>query len=270
MEKEINKKAAEIFLKIKKQKPLVHQITNFVVMNDTANITMHIGALPVMAQAKEEMNEMTAIAGALVLNIGTLQEDWVESMKLAGERANELNIPIIMDPVGAGATSYRTKTSHELLQSLRISVLRGNSGEIGVLGGGGGEVKGVESMGGIKNPESVAAALSQKYGCTVAISGKRDIIADTANIYYVDNGHELLTTLTGTGCMATSVIGAFCAVEKDYTLAAVCGMGVYGLAAELAAKKAKGPGSFKVAFFDAVYNLTPEQIIKGVRIIKAK
>lgn len=268
MEKEINKKAAEIFLRIRKQKPLVHQITNFVVMNDTANITMHIGGLPVMAQAKEEMNEMTAIAGALVLNIGTLQADWVESMKLAGKRANELHIPIILDPVGAGATSYRTKTSLELLKGLRIDVLRGNSGEIGILGGGGGEVKGVESIGSIKNPESIAAALSEKYGCAVAISGKRDIIADRKNIYYVDNGHELLTTLTGTGCMATSVIGAFCAVEKDYTLAAACGFAVYGLAAEIAAIKAKGPGSFKVAFFDAVYNLTAEQIIRGARIKK--
>lgn len=268
MEKEINKKAAEIFLKIRKQKPLVHQITNFVVMNDTANITLHIGALPVMAQAKEEMAEMTAISGALVLNIGTLQADWVESMKLAGKKANSLNIPIVLDPVGAGATTYRTKTSLELLQNLRISVLRGNSGEIGVLGGAGGEIKGVESIGGIKNPESVARELAKKYGCTVAISGKRDIIADSKNIYYVDNGHELLTTLTGTGCMATSVIGAFCAVEKDHTLAAACGLAVYGLAAEMAAKKAKGPGSFKVAFFDAVYNLTPVQIIKGVRIKK--
>jgi hydroxyethylthiazole kinase len=270
MIKEINKKAAEIFLKIRKQKPLVHQITNFVVMNDTANITLHIGALPVMAQAKEEMSDMTAIAGALVLNIGTLQADWVESMKLAGKKANDLHIPIVLDPVGAGATNYRTKTSLDLLQNLRIGVLRGNSGEIGALSGTGGEVKGVESIGSIKNPESVAQALSKKYGCVVAISGKRDIIADGKNVYYVDNGHELLTTLTGTGCMATSVIGAFCAVEKDYVLAAACGLAVYGLAAELAAKKAKGPGSFKVAFFDAVYNLTPEQIIKGVRIQKIK
>jgi hydroxyethylthiazole kinase len=268
--KEMNKKVAEIFTKIKEQKPLVHQITNFVVMNDTANITLHIGALPVMAQAKEEMNEMTAIAGALVLNIGTLQADWVESMKLAGKRANELHIPVVFDPVGAGATSYRTKTSLDLLENLKISVLRGNSGEIGVLSGTGGEVKGVESIGSVKNPELVAKTLSEKYGCAVAISGKRDIIADSKNVYYVDNGHELLTTLTGTGCMATSVIGAFCAVEKDYILAAASGLAVYGLAAELAAKKAKGPGSFKVAFFDAVYNLTTEQIIKGVRMVKAK
>ncbi|MBU4016567.1 hydroxyethylthiazole kinase [Patescibacteria group bacterium] len=270
MNKEINKKAAEIFQRIKKQKPLVHQITNFVVMNDTANITLHIGALPVMAHAKEEVEEMTAMAGALVLNIGTLQADWVESMKLAGRKANSLGIPIILDPVGAGATSYRTKTSLELLQNLQISVLRGNSGEIGVLGGVRGEVKGVESIGDIKNPESVACELAKKYGCTVVISGKRDIIADLNNIYYVDNGHELLTTLTGTGCMATSIIGAFCAVEKDYSLAAASGLAVYGLAAELAAKKAKGPGSFKVAFFDAVYNLTTEEIIRGVRIVKAK
>lgn len=270
MANELNKKAAELFLRIKKQKPLVHQITNFVVMNDTANITLHIGALPVMAQAKEEVNEMTAIAGALVLNIGTLQEDWVASMKLAGRRANELHIPVVLDPVGAGATSYRTKTSLDLLKGMKINVLRGNSGEIGAISGAGGEVKGVESIGGIKNPESAAAGLSKKYGCVVAISGKRDIIADTKNIYYVDNGHELLTTLTGTGCMATSVIGSFCAVEKDYALASACALAVYGLAAETAAKGAKGPGSFKTAFFDEVYNLTPEKIKEGVRIIKAK
>lgn len=266
----MNQKAAEIFLRIKKQKPLVHQITNFVVMNDTANITLHIGALPVMAQAKEEMNEMTTIAGALVLNIGTLQEDWVASMKLAGKRANDLHIPVVLDPVGAGATSYRTGTSLDLLRSMQISVLRGNSGEIGALSGAGGQVKGVESIGGIKNPESAAKALSEKYGCVVAISGKRDIIADWKSAYYVDNGHELLTTITGTGCMATAVIGAFCAVEKDYVLACASGLAVYGLASEIAAEKAKGPGSFKVAFFDAVYNMTPEQIVKGVRLTKAK
>lgn len=270
MTKQLNQQAAKIFLEIKKHKPLVHQITNFVVMNDSANITLHIGALPVMAQAKEEMNEMTAIAGTLVLNIGTLQKDWIESMKLAGMKANERQIPIILDPVGAGATSYRTKTSLELLKNLKISVLRGNSGEIGILSGAGGEVKGVESIGGIKNPESVAYDLSKKYHCTVAISGKRDIIADTKNLYYVDNGHELLTALTGTGCMATAVIGAFCAVEKNHTLASACALSVYGLAAEIAAKEAKGPASFKVAFFDSLYNLTPEEIIKGAKIIKAK
>jgi hydroxyethylthiazole kinase len=264
----LNKRAAEIFLRIKEKKPLIHQITNFVVMNDTANITLHIGALPVMAQAKEEMNEMTAIAGALVLNIGTLQADWVDSMKLAGKKANSLNIPVILDPVGAGATTYRTNTSLDLLNNLKISVLRGNSGEIGAISGAGGKVRGVENVGSLENPEIVALALAKKYGCVVAISGKCDIIADSKNVYFVKNGHELLTTLTGTGCMMTAVIGAFCGVEKDYALATACAFAVYGLAAELAAKKAKGPGSFKVEFFDAIYNITPEAIIKGVKIMK--
>jgi hydroxyethylthiazole kinase len=270
MTEKINQQAAEIFERIKKQKPLIHQITNFVVMNDTANITLSIGALPVMAHSEEEINEMTGIADALVLNVGTLDPDWVVSMKIAGKKANSVGIPVILDPVGAGATTYRTKTCLDLLKNLHITVLRGNSGEIGAISGTGGEVKGVESVSDIKNAEGVAIKLSEEFGCLVAISGKYDLIVDKKNIYYVDNGHELLKTLTGTGCMATAVIGAFCAVEKDYSLATACAYAVYGLAAEIAARNVRGPGSFKVAFFDAIYNLTSEEILQGVKITKSK
>ncbi len=251
--------------RIRQRKPLLHHITNFVVMNDTANVTLHIGALPVMAHAKEEVADMVAAAGALVLNPGTLTPQWVESMLIAGRRANELGIPIVLDPVGAGATPLRTESNQRLLQELRIAVVRGNSGEIGALTGLGGVVKGVETVVEVEEPIEVARALAQKYGLTVAITGPRDIISDGKRAIAVDNGHPMLKTITGTGCMATTMIAAFCAVEEDRLLAATGGLVSFGLAAELAAPQAKGPGSFKVALFDAIYSLTKEQVCEGAK-----
>ncbi|HSW88993.1 MAG TPA: hydroxyethylthiazole kinase, partial [Candidatus Saccharimonadales bacterium] len=250
--------------------PLLNHITNFVVMNDTANLTLHLGALPVMAHAKEEMEEMVAMAGSLILNPGTLNTEWVESMNIAGKKANSLNIPIVLDPVGAGATTYRTKTNMDFLQNLHIAVLRGNSGEIGALSGAGGKVKGVESVEGVRNPELVAQKMAKEYNNVVVITGKRDIIASDKDLYYVDNGHELLSTITGTGCMSTTMIGAFSAVEKDYALASAAALATFGLAAEIAAKKSNGPASFKVALLDSVYNLLPEQVEEGAKIIQVR
>ena len=270
MNNNFGKKAAEIFERIKTNKPLLHHITNFVVMNDTANLTLHVGALPVMAHAHEEMEEMVAYAGALVLNPGTLNKEWVQSMKIAGKKANKLKIPIVLDPVGAGATTYRTNTNLHFLKNLKIAVLRGNSGEIGALAGAGGKVKGVESIEGIKDPEKVAAHLAKKYKTVVAITGKRDVISNGKDLYYVDNGDAWLSTITGTGCMSTTMVGAFCAVEKDFALAAAAALGVFGLAGEIAAKGVKGPASFKVALLDAIYNMTPKQIASRAKINKLK
>jgi hydroxyethylthiazole kinase len=210
---------------------------------------------------------MVAMAGALVLNPGTLTPAWVDSMLIAGRRANELGIPIVLDPVGAGATALRTQTNLRLLDELRIAVVRGNAGEIGALSGAGGAVKGVESVGGLRDPVAVARAMAMARETVVAITGQRDIIADGARVLGVDNGHRWLTTLTGTGCMATTAIAAFAAVEHDHLLAAAYGLAAYGLAAELAAAQARGPASFKVAFFDQLYNLTPEQLAAGARIV---
>jgi len=268
MKKTINKQIADIFVRIKEKKPLLHHITNFVVMNDTANLTLHIGALPVMAHAKEEMEEMTAISNALILNPGTLNAEWVKSMKIAGKKANSLEIPIILDPVGAGATTYRTKTNLNFLHNLRLAVVRGNSGEIGALSGAGGKVKGVESVEDIKNPERIAQKMAQRYGTTVVITGKRDIVANAKDFYYVDNGHELMATITGTGCMSTTMIGAFAAVEKNYALAATAALATFGIAGEMAAKKSNGPASFRVALLDSVYNLAPEIIEKRAKVTK--
>lgn len=265
---EINTKIAEALSRIREEKPLIHHITNLVVMNDTANVTLHVGALPVMAHAAEEVAEMTSLAGALVLNPGTLTPAWIESMLIAGRTANELGIPIVLDPVGAGATTLRTETNLRLLDELRIAVVRGNSGEIGALSGAGGVVKGVESVEGVSDPAAVAQIMARERGTVVAITGERDVVSDGRRTLGVDNGHAWLKTNTGTGCMSTTMVAAFAAVERDYLVAAAGGLACFGLAAELAAEGARGPASFKVALFDRIYNLTPEQLATGARVVE--
>jgi hydroxyethylthiazole kinase len=264
----INFRMAEALAQVRAEKPLIHHITNLVVMNDTANVTLHVGALPVMAHAAEEVAEMVSKAGALLLNTGTLTPAGVESMLMAGRKANELQIPIVLDPVGAGATELRTQTNMHLLDELQIAIVRGNAGEIGVLSGVGGVVKGVESVEGVPDPVAVAQRMARVRKTVIAISGKRDVVSDGERVLGVDNGHEWLTTITGTGCMATTVIAAFAAVEDDYLAAAAGGLACFGLAAELAAEKADGPASFKVALFDQLYHLTPEQVAQGARIVE--
>jgi hydroxyethylthiazole kinase len=264
---EINAQIAAALSRIREEKPLIHHITNQVVMNDTANVTMQVGALPVMAHAPEEVAEMTGLADALLLNLGTLSLALVESMLLAGRAANERGIPVVLDPVGVGATTLRTRSGLRLLDELNVAVVRGNSGEIGVLSGAGGVVKGVESVKGVGDPAAVALDMAGHRGLVVAITGERDIISDGQRILGVDNGHRWLTTITGTGCMATTTIAAFAAVERDYLVAAAGGLACLGLAAERAAEKAHGPASFRVALFDQLYNLTPEQLAAGARIV---
>lgn len=264
----LNEHIAELRNRVRQHRPLIHHITNFVVMNDTANITLHVGGLPVMAHAREEVAEMVAAAGALVLNPGTLTPDWVESMLIAGKRANELGVPIVLDPVGAGATTLRTESNRRLLETLKIAVVRGNSGEIGALTGMGGVVKGVEAIVEVENPIEAAKTLAQRYGTVVAITGPRDIVTDGKRVFGVDNGHPMLKTLTGTGCSATTMIAAFVAVEPDHTIATVAALACFGLAAELAAAGARGPGSFKVALYDAIYNLSAEQILAGAKVVE--
>ena len=261
-----NEHAAAAFARLRQEKPLLHHITNFVVMNDTANVTLHLGALPVMAHAREEVEEMVGLAGALVLNPGTLSPEWVEAMLVAGKAAEARDIPIVLDPVGAGATTLRTETNRRLLQELKIAVIRGNAGEIGALAGAGGEVKGVESVGGPEDVAGVARQAARAWGSVVAVTGKRDIVSDGEQLLAVDNGHSWLTTLTGTGCMATTAVAAFAAVEKDALIAAAGALAAFGLAAELAAVHAAGPASFKVALFDQLYHLIPEQLAAGARI----
>lgn len=259
------KTAGELLTAVRKKHPLLHHITNYVVMNDNANIALHIGASPVMAHAPNEMEEMTGFANALVINIGTLEDAWIESMKLAAATANKRGIPILLDPVGAGATKLRTETVIMLLAKYKISVLKGNLGEVSSLAGLGGKVRGVDSEDGAPIVEAARKAAG-KFGLTVAITGKDDVVSDGNKTLKVIGGSNWLATITGSGCNAATITGAFIAVGANMLTATACGLAAYGVAAEIAEKTAKGPASFKVAFFDAIYNLTPKQLEKGVNI----
>jgi hydroxyethylthiazole kinase len=261
---------SKILSKIQKVKPLIHNITNYVVMNDTANILLHVGALPVMAHAKEEMKEMVAIADALVINIGTLSSDWVEAMIVAGKAANKKGIPVILDSVGAGATSYRTLVCKKFLSEFQITVLKGNEGEIGILTGAGGKVKGVESIGGSDNLISSMLEFAKNMNLTLVVTGKRDIVTNGKMAYGVDNGDINLTKITGTGCMSTAVLGAFCAVENNFFEASVESLALFGLCGEIAARKAQGPASFKIEFLDTIYKIAQLQNITGSKIAVIK
>jgi hydroxyethylthiazole kinase len=264
-----NKIFAGLLSGVRAKRPLVHHITNYVTVNDCANVTICIGASPVMAHSKGEVEEMVSMAGALVLNIGTLDEAQVESMLLAGARANSLGIPVILDPVGAGATGLRTGSARRLLHSLDISLLKGNAAEIATLAGAEGSIKGVDSYGIKGEPLDIAKALARKTGMVVAISGATDIVTDGKRTLLVDNGHPLMGKVSGTGCMAASLAGAFAAVTKDYVTASAAAFAAFGLAGEKAARHSNGPASFKVALLDEVYGLTPEELEKGARIREA-
>ena len=245
---------------IRERKPLVHQITNFVVMNETANATLALGALPVMAHALQEVEEMASAASALVLNIGTLSDEWVEAMVLAGRAANRAGVPVVLDPVGAGATAYRTETARNLVEELEIAVVRGNYAELATLAGHKAEIRGVEAVGGHGGPE-LARGAARRLGCVAAVTGPVDHVSDGERVVAIANGRELLATVTGTGCMSTAITGCFLAVRPDDPLeAAAEALVAFGVAGEEAAKKAKKPGSFHVALYDALYSLNPSKI----------
>jgi hydroxyethylthiazole kinase len=260
---------ADLLTRIKEKRPLIHHITNYVTVNDCANITLCIGAAPVMAEAPEEAGEMVAMADALVLNIGTLTGQLVGVMLEAGGRANECDIPVILDPVGAGATRMRTDASLVLLDRLEIAVLKGNAGEIGVLAGAGGKVRGVDSQGSGGDALAIAQAFADNAGITVVVTGATDIVTDGARVLLVDNGHEMMGRLSGTGCMAASLAGAFAAVSDDYVLSSAAALAVFGLAGEKAAPRAAGPYSFRTALFDELAAMRPGDLVRGATIRSA-
>ncbi len=258
-------KAAGILGRVRRTKPLVHHITNLVVMNETANITLCAGGLPVMAHADAEVEEMVAAAGALVLNIGTLTPELVETMLKAGAKANSLGIPIVLDPVGAGATRLRTESAAKILERLDVAIVRANAAEAAVLAGLDAEIRGVESIGGVA-PDVAAASLARRYGCVTAVTGAIDFISDGKRTVAVTNGTPMMATVTGTGCMASAVVALFAAVEDDKVAATAGALAAYGLAGFVAAHTAKGPGSFHVGLYDAVAGLTEDALRVGARI----
>jgi hydroxyethylthiazole kinase len=256
--------AGQTLRKLRTRKPLVHQITNYVVMNETANATLALGALPVMAHAPQEVEEMAAAAGALVLNIGTLSEHWVDAMLLAGRAARG---PIVLDPVGAGATRYRTDTAKRLLDELDVAVVRGNAAEIATLAGREAEIRGVESIGAGGQADDLARAASGALGTVAAVTGPTDYVSDGNRILAVSNGHELMGTVSGTGCMSTAITGAFLAAKPEEPLeAAAEALVAFGVAGEDAARDARGPGTFHAGLYDALYNLDPATLDERARL----
>jgi hydroxyethylthiazole kinase len=251
---------------VRERKPLVHNITNYVVMNETANAILAVGALPVMAHAKEEVREMVGLAGALVLNIGTLSEQWIDAMLLAGTAANERGIPVVLDPVGAGATSYRTTTAKRILDTVEVAVLRGNAGEVATLVGVEAEVRGVESVGGGGDPAGLAREAARSLGLVAAVTGAVDHVSDGGRAATVANGHELLAAITGTGCMSTALTGCFLAGKGDAFEAAVEALVAFGVAGEDAAAEARGPGSFHVNLYDALAALDPATLTGRAKV----
>jgi hydroxyethylthiazole kinase len=258
---------SDLFAHLRERRPLVHHITNYVTVNDCANITISVGAAPVMADATEEVCEMVTFAGALVLNIGTLNKGQIESMLLAGGVANDRRIPVILDPVGAGATRFRTESAQRLLDELKITILKGNAGEIGTLAGAEADVRGVDSRGVTGDLEKIARHFAQRAGMTVVVSGVTDIVTDGKRILLIENGHSMMGSISGTGCMAASVTGAFAAVTDDTVTASAAALAAFGIAGEKAAAGARGPYSFKTALFDEMAALKPEDLASGARII---
>lgn len=262
----IEKEAFEMLDKMRQNKPLVHNITNYVVMNYTANALLSMGASPVMAHAEEEVADMAAIAGALVINIGTLSGPWIASMLKAGRSANSNSTPVILDPVGAGATKLRTDTAKKIAGEVNLAVVRGNASEVLSMGGKDAQTKGVDSAHDVDQAQEAAVSIAKELKTVVAITGKVDLVTDGTTIYRVHNGHELMGMVTGTGCAATATIGAFCAVTNDPLTATVSALAYFGLAGEVAAGKTNLPGSYAVALIDALNQVTPEMLAGNIKI----
>lgn len=254
------KEVSALLSKVQQTGPLVHNMTNVVVTNFTANGLYALGASPVMAYAPEEVADMAAIAGAVVLNIGTLNRELVDAMITAGQSANAHGVPVLLDPVGAGATCFRTESAQRILREVKVSLVRGNAAEVAHLVGEAREIKGVDagSSGDIGNAE-LAVRAARELDTMVVITGKEDVITDGTDVRIITGGHALLTKVTGAGCLLNSVLGAFAAVESNLLLAGTAGLAFYGAAASRAAERTAdlGPGSFQIAFLDELSKLHP-------------
>jgi hydroxyethylthiazole kinase len=249
--------AAEGLREVRRVHPLVHHITNNVVTTFTANVTICLGAAPVMAPAIEESPDMAAAASVLLLNIGTLDPAQVASMMAAGKKANEKGIPIVFDPVGAGATPLRTESAAKILKELRLSVIRGNAGEILTLCGKAGSVRGVDSSG--AEPDNAAfMTLARNTGAVVAVTGETDYVTDGKREASITFGHPLMARVTGTGCGATTAIACFVGAGGKLLERTVGALAAYGIAGKLAAEKSEGPGSFAMHFLDCLASLSDE------------
>ncbi len=255
---------------LREQSPLVLNITNYVVMNNTANALLAAGASPIMAHSSDEIEEMVALCNATVINIGTLDKEFVRSMKLALKKADELGKPTVIDPVGAGATSYRNRVVDELLGIASPSFIRGNAGEILSVAGTSIVSRGVDSAAGSMDAQKAGIELAKTYNTVVSISGETDIITDGVRVGYVENGSHLMPRVTGLGCTASSLLGAMAAVEPNRFTAAMAAAAFLAVCGEMAAEESTGPGTLQVALYDILHTLTEKQFMSRVRIREEK
>lgn len=250
---------------VREKSPLVHNITNYVAMNFSANALLAIGASPVMAHALEEMESMVTIASALVINIGTLDSNWVKAMLLAGQTAHKLGKPIVLDPVGVGATPYRSETAWRIIKECHPTIIRGNASEIMALLNSEVTSKGVDSSMSSDDALESAKQLAQRTGAIVVISGATDYITDGTRTSTITNGSPTMTRVTAMGCTCTSVIGAFAGINSDPFEAALHGMALMGVCGEIAARNSAGPGSLMTNFIDTMYSITPEELAEAAK-----
>lgn len=273
----IEARISELLEEVKQKRPLVHHITNYVTVNDCANAVLAIGGSPVMADDTGEVRDIVSISSALVLNIGTLNEKTIESMIIAGKRANELGIPVVFDPVGAGATRLRDKTSNRIIKEIKLAVIRGNMSEIKAISGITSSTRGVDaseedmlSPDNLDYGKSIASALSHRLDCTVAITGPVDIVAGKDGVCFIENGDKMLSMITGSGCVCTSLIAVYCGVTSNYLDAAVAGVITMGLAGEMARESMvennAGSGAFRVRLIDSLSCITAKDIQKRGRV----
>lgn len=249
--------------KVRQKNPLVHNITNTVVTNFTANGLLALGASPFMADGQEEVAEVAKLADAVLLNMGTLNERIVESILIAGQSANENHVPVVFDPVGAGATSYRTTIAQQISQEVKLTVLRGNVAEVAHVVGEKWSIKGVDAGSGEGNVIQLAQKAALKLGCIVVVTGQDDVITDGQTTYIASNGHRMMTQVTGSGCLLGSVIAAFLSVAEQRDLESVIeAVTFYGIAAEIAAEHTltQGPGSFQIEFLNQLAMVSPEVV----------
>lgn len=266
----LTEECMDLIGEVRRKAPLIHNITNYVTVNDCANACLAIGASPIMADDITEVEEITAASSALVLNIGTLNQRTKASMIAAGKRANELQIPVILDPVGAGASVLRNQTILEILSQIKIDVLRGNLSEVSFVAGQNASAKGVDAAASDLqyNATEIAKMVAKKFSCTVVVTGKIDTISDGDRFVKIANGHEMLSKVTGTGCMSSALVGCFCGAAVNFYAAAVVGIAAMGIAGEIAYEKAgtDGIGSFHMKLMDAISNFDAACFTERVRM----
>lgn len=265
-----------ILKNVRENCPLIHNITNYVTVNDCANIVIACGAAPIMADDKEEVEEITTICSGLNINIGTLNSRTIDSMLIAGKKANALNHPVVLDPVGAGASKLRTDTAMKILSEVNLTVIRGNISEVKTLASGAGTTKGVDADVADRVTEenldeavAFTKAFAKKTGAVIAITGAIDIVADENKAYCIYNGHPMMSSITGTGCQLSAMTAAFVTANPEHpleaTAAAVAAMGLAGEIAHNRLSEMDGNSSYRNYIIDAIYRMTPEQLERGAK-----